>query len=149
LTALWDIAPHSLISIARGANCYIIWKIYRPDDGGSMPLWNVDILWVYMPESCHLHLIYFLIFYFKGTILIAATILLSVLNWGSWCGRLFITVEDELWFELDKKKFWQELICLLSLHKLTVNNLVTMVTMQHKQSKPTADQGSPNKVEHQ
>jgi hypothetical protein len=30
------------------------------------------------------------------------------------------------------KKFWEELICLLSLYKLTVNNLVAMVTMEHK-----------------
>jgi hypothetical protein len=44
------------------------------------------------------------------------------------------------------KKFWQELICLLSLHKLTVNILVTM---EHKQSKLSAEQGSPNNVEHQ
>jgi hypothetical protein len=44
------------------------------------------------------------------------------------------------------KKFWQELICLLSLHKLTVNILVTM---EHKQSKFTAEQGSRNNVEHQ
>jgi hypothetical protein len=29
-------------------------------------------------------------------------------------------------------KFWEELIGLLSLHKLTVNNLVAMVTMVHK-----------------
>jgi hypothetical protein len=47
------------------------------------------------------------------------------------------------------KKFWQELICLLSLHKLTVNNLVIMVTMKHKQSKPTAEQASSNNAEHQ
>jgi hypothetical protein len=47
------------------------------------------------------------------------------------------------------KKFWQELICLLSLHKLTLNNLVTVVTMEHKQTKPTAEQGSPNNVDHQ
>jgi hypothetical protein len=43
------------------------------------------------------------------------------------------------------KKFWQELIY-LSLHKLTVNNLVTM---EHKQSKPNAERGSANNVEHQ
>jgi hypothetical protein len=49
-------------------------------------------------------------------------------------------------FILLNKKFWQELISLLSPHKLTVNNLVTM---EHKQSKPIAEQGSPNKVEHQ
>jgi hypothetical protein len=30
------------------------------------------------------------------------------------------------------KKFWEELIHLLSLHKLTVKNLVAMVTMGHK-----------------
>jgi hypothetical protein len=29
-------------------------------------------------------------------------------------------------------KFWEELIPLFSLYKLTVNNLVTMVTMEHK-----------------
>jgi hypothetical protein len=45
------------------------------------------------------------------------------------------------------KKFWEKLICLLSLHKLTVNNLVAMFTMEHKQSKPTAEQGSPNNFE--
>jgi hypothetical protein len=32
---------------------------------------------------------------------------------------------------------------------LTVNNLVVMVTMEHKQSKPTVEQGSPNNSEHQ
>jgi hypothetical protein len=42
------------------------------------------------------------------------------------------------------KKFWEELICLLSLHKLTANNLVAM---EQKQSKPTAEKGSPNNVE--
>jgi hypothetical protein len=47
------------------------------------------------------------------------------------------------------KKFWQELICLLSLHKLTLNNLVITVTMEHKQSKPIDEQGLPNKVKHQ
>jgi hypothetical protein len=47
------------------------------------------------------------------------------------------------------KNFWQEIICLLSLQKLTVNNLVAMFTMEHKQSKRTAEQGSPNNVEHQ
>jgi hypothetical protein len=31
--------------------------------------------------------------------------------------------------QTDNKKFWEELICLLSLHKLTVNNLVAMFTM--------------------
>jgi hypothetical protein len=50
---------------------------------------------------------------------------------------------------VEEKKFWEELICLLSLCKLTKNNLVAMVTMEHKQSKPTAEQGSPNNVEHQ
>jgi hypothetical protein len=45
--------------------------------------------------------------------------------------------------------FWGELIHLLSLHKLTVNNLVAMVTVEHKQSKHTAEQGSPNKSEPQ
>jgi hypothetical protein len=44
------------------------------------------------------------------------------------------------------KKYWEELIRLLSLHKLTVNNLVAM---EHKQSKPTAEQGSPNNFEPQ
>jgi hypothetical protein len=34
------------------------------------------------------------------------------------------------------KKFWEELIRLLSLHTHTVNNLVAMVTMENKQSKP-------------
>jgi hypothetical protein len=47
----------------------------------------------------------------------------------------------------ENKKFWEEIICLLSLHKLTVNNLVAIFTMEHKQSKPTAKQGSPNKFE--
>jgi hypothetical protein len=37
------------------------------------------------------------------------------------------------------KKFWEELIRLLSLHKPTVNNLGAMVTMEHKQSKPAAE----------
>jgi hypothetical protein len=51
-------------------------------------------------------------------------------------------------FNKKKKKIWQELICLLSLYKPTVNNLVTMEHTR-KQSKPTAQQGSPNDVEHQ
>jgi hypothetical protein len=38
-------------------------------------------------------------------------------------------------------------------HNLTeftaVNNLVAMVTMEHKQSKPTVYQGSPNNFERQ
>jgi hypothetical protein len=42
------------------------------------------------------------------------------------------------------KKFWEKLIHLLSLHKLTVNSVVAMVTMEHEQSKPTAEQGSLN-----
>jgi hypothetical protein len=46
-------------------------------------------------------------------------------------------------------EFWEELIRLLSLHKHTVNNLVAMVTMEHKQSKLTAEQGSPNNFEPQ
>jgi hypothetical protein len=46
-------------------------------------------------------------------------------------------------------KFWEDLICLLSLHELTVINLVAMVTMEHKQSKPTAEQSSPNYFEPQ
>jgi hypothetical protein len=45
------------------------------------------------------------------------------------------------------KKFWEELFRLLSPHKPTVNNLVAMVTMEHKKSKPTAEQGSPSKFE--
>jgi hypothetical protein len=44
------------------------------------------------------------------------------------------------------KKFWEELIHLLSLYKLTVNKLVAMVTMENKQPKPIAVQGSPNEV---
>jgi hypothetical protein len=44
------------------------------------------------------------------------------------------------------KKVWEELICLLPLHKPTVNNLVTV---EHKQSKPAAEQGSPNNFEPQ
>jgi hypothetical protein len=47
------------------------------------------------------------------------------------------------------KTFWEELICLLSLHKLTVNNLVAMFTIEHKDSRPTAKQGSRNAYEHQ
>jgi hypothetical protein len=43
---------------------------------------------------------------------------------------------------LSREKFWEE-----PLHKLTANNLFAMVTVEHKQSKPTAEQGSPNKVE--
>jgi hypothetical protein len=34
-----------------------------------------------------------------------------------------------------------------SLHNLTVNNLVDMVTMEYKESKPTAEQSAPNKNE--
>jgi hypothetical protein len=34
------------------------------------------------------------------------------------------------------KKFWEELICLLSLHKLTVNILVAMCTMAINNSNP-------------
>jgi hypothetical protein len=49
----------------------------------------------------------------------------------------------------ESKKFWEELIRLLSLHKPTVNNLVAMVTMKHTQFKPTAEQGSPNNFERQ
>jgi hypothetical protein len=38
----------------------------------------------------------------------------------------------------------------LNLAKFTaVNNLVAMVTMEHKQSKPTVYQGSPNNFEPQ
>jgi hypothetical protein len=48
----------------------------------------------------------------------------------------------------NNKKLWEELIRLLSLHKPTASNLVAMVTMEHKQSKPTAEQGSPNNFEH-
>jgi hypothetical protein len=33
-----------------------------------------------------------------------------------------------------KKKFWDEII---RLHKPTVNNFFAMITMEHKQSKPT------------
>jgi hypothetical protein len=47
------------------------------------------------------------------------------------------------------KTFWEELICLLSLHKLTVNNTVAMFTIEHKDSRPTAKQGSHNEYEHQ
>jgi hypothetical protein len=47
----------------------------------------------------------------------------------------------------ENKKFWEEIICLLSVHNLTVNSLVAIFTMEHKQSKPTAEQGSPNKFE--
>jgi hypothetical protein len=47
----------------------------------------------------------------------------------------------------NNKKSWEELIRLLSLHKFAVNNLVTMLTMEHKISKPTAEQGSPNNFE--
>jgi hypothetical protein len=42
-----------------------------------------------------------------------------------------------------------DLISLLSLYKLTVNNLAAMVNMEHKHSKPTVEQGSPNNIEHQ
>jgi hypothetical protein len=38
---------------------------------------------------------------------------------------------------------------LLSLHKLTVKNLAAMITMEYKESKLTAEQGSPNRFEHQ
>jgi hypothetical protein len=48
-----------------------------------------------------------------------------------------------------KEKFWEELIRLLSLHKLSVNNLFAMVPMEHKQTKHTAEQGSPKKFEPQ
>jgi hypothetical protein len=34
------------------------------------------------------------------------------------------------------KKFWEELICLLSLHKLTVNILIVMCTMDINNSNP-------------
>jgi hypothetical protein len=34
--------------------------------------------------------------------------------------------------EMYNKKIWEEVICLLSLHKPTVNNLVAIVTMEHK-----------------
>jgi hypothetical protein len=34
------------------------------------------------------------------------------------------------------KNFWQELINLLALHKPTANNLVTWVTMEHKNPNP-------------
>jgi hypothetical protein len=44
---------------------------------------------------------------------------------------------------------WEDLRRLLSLHELTGNNLVAMVTMKHKQSKPTAEQSSPNNFEPQ
>jgi hypothetical protein len=47
------------------------------------------------------------------------------------------------------KKFEEELFHVLSLHKPTENNLVAMVTMEHKQSKPTAEQGSTNGFEPQ
>jgi hypothetical protein len=47
------------------------------------------------------------------------------------------------------KKFWVELVLLHSLHNPIINNLVAMVTVEHKQSKPTAEQGSPNKFEPQ
>jgi hypothetical protein len=43
-------------------------------------------------------------------------------------------------------KFLEEL---LSLHKLTVKNLVAMFTIEHKDSRPTAKQGSRNDYEHQ
>jgi hypothetical protein len=49
----------------------------------------------------------------------------------------------------NNKKFLEELICLLSLHKLTVNNLVALVTVEHKQSKHKVEKGSPNKFEPQ
>jgi hypothetical protein len=49
----------------------------------------------------------------------------------------------------NNKKFLEELIRLLSLHKLTVNNLVALITMEHKQSKHKAEQVSPNKFEPQ
>jgi hypothetical protein len=45
----------------------------------------------------------------------------------------------------DNRKFWEELMCLLYLHKFTVNSFVAMFSMERKQSKPTAEQGSPNK----
>jgi L-cysteine desulfidase len=47
------------------------------------------------------------------------------------------------------KKFWEELILLLSLHEFTENKLVTIVTTEHKKFKPTAEQDSPNKFETQ
>jgi hypothetical protein len=37
---------------------------------------------------------------------------------------------------IENKKFWEELICLLSLHKLTVNNLVAMFTMKINNPNP-------------
>jgi hypothetical protein len=45
------------------------------------------------------------------------------------------------------KKFWEELILLLSLHEFTEKKLVTIVTTEHKKFKPTAEQDSPNKFE--
>jgi hypothetical protein len=44
---------------------------------------------------------------------------------------------------INKQEFWEEIIRILSLHKLTTNNLVAMFTMEHKQSKPTPEEGSP------
>jgi hypothetical protein len=58
------------------------------------------------------------------------------------CRKLFL-------FCKNNKKFWEELICILSLRTPTVNDLVVMVSLEHKQSKPTAEQGSPNKFESQ
>jgi hypothetical protein len=52
-------------------------------------------------------------------------------------------------WEMNNKKLWEELIRLLSLFEPTVNNFVAMVTMEHKKSKPTAEQSSPNKFEPQ
>jgi hypothetical protein len=46
------------------------------------------------------------------------------------------------------KNFREELIRLLSLHKLIKNDLVAMVTMEHENPN-TAEQGSPNKFEPQ
>jgi hypothetical protein len=49
----------------------------------------------------------------------------------------------------NSRKFWEELIRLLPLHKIILNNLVALATMEHKQSKHKAEQGSPNKFEPQ
>jgi hypothetical protein len=45
-------------------------------------------------------------------------------------------------FQCDlSKKFWEELICLLSLHKLTANNFVAMVTMEHNPCEISSSHG--------
>jgi hypothetical protein len=43
------------------------------------------------------------------------------------------------------KPTWLQWLSLLP----TANNFVAMVTMEHKESKPTAEQGSPNNFEPQ